>query len=120
MKLDRKRKFPCSFELQSSWITELYIFRRGEGGAPYGHLLQRGKLVIRSFISFNSCILGLVRSEQPRMVGIMFWALRKKEIIYICTFFPLHCGLDIVLYCDDYSKCSEYSILVLRCLVHPL
>lgn len=44
----------------------------------------------------------------------------KGDNLYL-YFFPLHCGLDIVLYCDDScSKCSEYSILVLRCLVHPL
>lgn len=42
---------------------------------------------MRFFISVNSGILGLFRSEEPRMVDIIFWSLGKKEIIYICTFF---------------------------------
>lgn len=54
---------------------------------------------------------------------VLFWSLGKRSLYvyikYMYFFFSPDHGLDLVLFLDGYcSECPEYSILVLRCLVH--
>ena len=95
VKLDRKRRFQCSFGLRNSWIAELWRFLGLEKmRSSLETLCSEGNLLSGpSFLSAVRHILDIFRSRQPGMGGINFWALGLKEIFYVCTFLPLTMAL---------------------------